>query len=175
MLCQICKVDKASVKITQVIDDKKIELNLCKSCAEKKGIDNPMTGLPQFVGNFMAELFGKEILQRSAKRSGIRCHHCGTSWENFKNTGLFGCDICYQVFEDDLKVILRRIHGSNQHIGSRPNSQRTRLDEAELERMKADLRKAIEQENFELAAELRDLVRNAERQFNKSDNDGILR
>jgi len=92
-----------------------------------------------------------------------------------KKTGLFGCDICYQVFSKDLNVILRRIHGSNQHIGNRPKSQRYVIDDFELKKIKLELQAAIENEDFELAAELRDMVRDTQSELNKKVDDGILR
>ena len=175
MLCQLCKVNNAAVKITQVINNKKIEINFCRSCAEKKGVDNPLGTLPQIFGNFVAELLGQETLHRKDKSSHVKCNGCGLTWEHFQKTGLFGCDICYLVFEDDLKVILRRIHGSNQHIGNRPNSKKNRIDEPELEKIKMELQAAIKNEDFELAAELRDIIRDAQREIDKKSHDGILR
>jgi len=177
MQCQICKNNPAGIKIAHVINDKKIEMNLCKSCAEKKGLNNPMTSLPQFFGNFIAELLGEEIFQRTQiTSSGKRCSGCGSTWDDFQATGMLGCDICYQVFREDLNGMLRRLHGSNQHIGSRPGSKRKTVDLDDVIVIKEDLKKAIENENFELAAKLRDMVRDAERQIStRHENDGILR
>lgn len=175
MLCQLCKIKTANVKISHVINSKKIEVNLCESCAEKKGVNSPMATLPQIFGNFITELLGNEILKRTGDEIDIKCEECGSTWESFQTTGLFGCDICYRTFEDDLDVILRRIHGSNQHIGSRPKSHRVNIDESELAKIKLELQSAIQRENFELAAELRDIVRDAQREIDKRENDGILR
>ncbi|MFQ5649635.1 MAG: UvrB/UvrC motif-containing protein [bacterium] len=174
MVCQFCRENPATIKIAHVVNEKKIEINLCTGCAERKGIANPMASLPQIFENFIAELVGKEILQRSTHAEGLQCARCGSTWDDFQKTGLFGCDICYQTFEQDLNIVLRRIHGSNQHIGSRPKSQRHKISEAEMRRIKVELQEAIESENFELAAELRDLVRDAQRELD-TENDGIIR
>ncbi|RMF70286.1 MAG: hypothetical protein D6743_00535 [Calditrichaeota bacterium] len=175
MLCQICKEKPAVIKISHVVNDKKVEMSLCKSCAEKKGLDNPMMTLPQIFGNVIAEIFGEDLLETEGEDSGEKCPGCGTSWEAFQQSGLLGCDICYQTFQDDLNIILRRIHGSNKHIGSRPKSQRHKVDASELARLNLELKAAIENEDFELAAELRDMVRDAQREMDRLGDDGILR
>lgn len=175
MLCQLCNLNSASVTISYVVNDKKISMNLCKECAEDKGLDNPMTTLPQMFGNFITELLGKDSLKRQSRDQNLQCSACGLTWDSFEETGLFGCDICYQVFSKDLNVILRRIHGSNQHIGNRPKSQRYKIDNAELQRIKMELETAIKNEDFELAAELRDMVRDAETHLDKKEEDGMLR
>ncbi|MFQ6113254.1 MAG: UvrB/UvrC motif-containing protein [bacterium] len=175
MLCQICNVNTAEVRLTQIINSKKIEINLCRKCAEEKGIDNPLAALPQIFGNFLMGLLHEDVIKRKKVKSTAKCHACGLTWDDFQNTGLFGCDICYQSFQEDLKVILRRIHGSNQHIGSRPKAHRHVIDESELKRLRSELQKAIEKENFERAAELRDMVRDAQRELDRKANDGILR
>lgn len=175
MVCQVCKIRPAEVKLTQVINDKKIEIKLCKKCAEEKGIDNPLAALPQIFGNFILGLLGEDIYKSTKESSKIKCHQCGSTWDDFQRTGLLGCDICYQTFQNELNVILRRIHGSNQHIGSRPKAHRYYMSEAELEKAKLELQAAIKNENFERAAELRDMIRDAQREIDKKEKDGILR
>jgi len=175
MLCQVCHTNPAGIKIAHVIDEKKVEINLCKSCAEKKGLSNPMMTIPQLFGNFVSELLGEEILERSESAESVACTGCGLTWEDFQKTGLLGCDICYQMFQGDLGRVLRQIHGSNQHIGSRPRSQRSNVDVSELEIIKRELKAAIKNEDFELAAELRDMIHDAERHNDGQEGDGILR
>ncbi|NIR50477.1 hypothetical protein GWO43_18380 [candidate division KSB1 bacterium] len=138
-------------------------------------MNNPFVNLPQLFGNFISELIGQDVIKKSEEDFETECPGCGSTWDYFNKTGLFGCDICYQRYADDLDVVLRRIHGSNKHIGSRPKSHRFVINESELEGMKADLRKAIKGENFERAAELRDIIRDAQREINKGKDDGILR
>lgn len=175
MLCQLCEENLATIKIAHVINQKKIEINLCHSCAEAKGVDNPMVTLPQIFGNFISELLGADTFKMGVERPGKKCDACGCTWDSFQKTGMFGCDICYQTFAHDLDFILTRIHGSNKHIGNRPKSQRRTVAAAELERIKHDLQKAILDENFELAAELRDVLKDASVAPENSANDGILR
>jgi protein arginine kinase activator len=175
MLCQICNVNTAEIKLTQIINSKKFEINLCKKCAEEKGVDNPLLPLPQIFGNFLMDLLDEDVIKRKKVRNKITCRGCGLTWDDFQRSGLFGCDVCYETFQEDLKVILRRIHGSNQHIGSRPKTHRHVINEAELKRIRLELQSAIKNENFERAAQLRDMVRDAQREIDNKKNDGILR
>ncbi len=174
MLCQFCKKNAATIKISNVLNYKKIEINLCSKCAEEKGVNNPMGALPHVFENFIAELVGKEFFRRTERPVEKKCKACGLSWESFEETGLLGCDICYQTFQDHLDIVLCRIHGSNHHIGSRPKSKRQRISEAELGRIKGELDDAIKSEDFERAAELRDIVRDAQRELDR-ENDGMIR
>jgi len=175
MLCQLCKQKSATIKISHVINNKTIEVSLCKDCAEEKGVENPLVALPQIFGNFIAELFGKELFAGKNIEDDKECDACGLTWEDFQEKGLFGCDICYQAFQSELDLIIKKIHGSTKHIGNRPKSLRRKLDKEELERMKVELKEAIISENFELAAELRDVIRDAQREFNTIEDDKILR
>lgn len=175
MLCQVCKTQPATVKITHTINEKKMEFSLCQACAEEKGMSNPLTSVPEVLNHFLFELLGNELLEHKPASESATCSGCGLNWDDFQKTGLLGCEICFQVFAEELNVILRRIHGSNQHIGRRPNSRRSKVDKAELQKIKLELEAAIENENFELAAELRDLIRDSQEVSDVADDDGILR
>ncbi len=172
MLCQICHKNPAEIKISHAVNEKKIQIQLCRHCAEERGLDS---GLPQLLGSFVSLLLGEDFIKEKRDRLEKKCPHCGLSWDDFRETGLLGCDICYQTFESDLNAILRRIHGSNQHIGSRPRAFRHTVDEADLESMRNELQQAVAEERFERAAELRDLIRDAERELIRRSHDGILR
>ncbi len=175
MLCQICHVKTADIKIAHVVNTKKIEINLCKGCAEQKGLDNPLSSIPQIFGNFITQLFGQDALKIQTDNESKRCSGCGLTWSHFQKTGLFGCDACYRTYADELGPILRKLHGSNQHVGSCPKSYRPVVDDSEIEQFQVQLHEAIKRENFERAAELRDKIRDARRKIDKPENDGILR
>jgi len=178
MLCQLCKNNEATIKISYMLANNKNEMNLCRECAEDKGIDNPFTSLPKIFENFIVEILSQEpidAVNADDEEDHAKCSGCGTTWNSFQKTGLLGCEICYQVFKEELNILLRRIHGSNKHIGSRPRSQRSNIAVSELKRIQMELQEAINSENFELAAQLRDLIRDAQGELQKNENDGILR
>jgi protein arginine kinase activator len=92
------------------------------------------------------------------------CPACGYTLADFEQTGIFGCDVCYSTFHEDISALLRRIHGSSQHIGSRPKSKRVILPESDLHKLREELASAIQNEQFETAAKLRDMIRDIERE-----------
>jgi len=98
--------------------------------------------------------------------SGPVCKGCGLRFSEFERNGLLGCPKCYTNFTENLKLMLQKIHGSHKHIGSRPVNLRKRFQSQDLEKLKMQLRTAIDGEAFEKAAELRDLIKDLERQLN---------
>ena len=97
----------------------------------------------------------------------LRCNSCNTTWQGFQKNGLFGCQNCYSAFNERLKVLLRRIHGSNKHIGNRPSNYRIVIEESDLKKLKDELEIAIKKEKYEHAAELRDRIRDLEANLNR--------
>ena len=103
------------------------------------------------------------------------------TWEAFQQNGLLGCSECYDHFKDVLPPLLRSLHGHTEHIGKKPaadaSAQKgaaTTIDvepaaESELERLKSAMKQAVETENFEEAARLRDAIKALEA---KEKNDG---
>lgn len=170
MLCQICKKRPVAISYTQVINQKKTQLSICVKCAEEKGITNPLAGLPEVFSKIVANILGEqaleEIEERSERKGGRRCPGCNISLDAFEKTGLLGCDQCYETFAKELAILLRRIHGSSKHIGSRPRPRRVVSAERDLVKLRKELAEAIGKEKFERAAELRDLIRDAEREAN---------
>jgi protein arginine kinase activator len=171
MLCQICKKRPVAISYTQVINHKKTQLSICLKCAEEKGVTNPLAGLPEMFGKILANIFAEqqieEMEEKATYQHSTRCPECKTSLAEFEKTGLLGCAQCYQTFGKELAILLRRIHGSSKHIGSRPRPRRVFTAEKDVGRLRRELEKAINKEHFERAAELRDLLRDAEREKNR--------
>ncbi|MGH7658753.1 MAG: UvrB/UvrC motif-containing protein, partial [Gemmatimonadales bacterium] len=93
----------------------------------------------------------------------VRCDGCGATLEDFRDTGRLGCPECYRTFSGPLGDLLRRLHGATRHVGERyraPGSAEPTNGSPGLEReLRERLRVAVESENFELAAQLRDQLR----------------
>jgi protein arginine kinase activator len=138
-------------------------------------VDESLSDLPKVYGNLVMQLLGHDHNSTDETKKDLRCTSCGLSWDAFQKTGLLGCEVCYKTFGEDLNRILRKIHGSTKHIGDRPSSMRSVVDAGELKRVRNELDEAIANEDFELAAQLRDLIRDAERGLHEMSNDGILR
>jgi protein arginine kinase activator len=92
---------------------------------------------------------------------GLRCSSCGSTLKDFRDSGRLGCGECYVAFDGHLRDLLRRLHGSSQHVGERyavPGGD-TGDPRAQLLDLKDQLRRAVDSENFEAAANLRDRIR----------------
>ncbi len=165
MLCDNCKERDAIINLTQVEHDSKVTLHLCEQCAQLKGVETGGTVLKTPLGGFLTAL-GKGSGAGAlvpASGDGLRCTACGSTLRDFRDSGRLGCDQCYVAFDPHLRDLLRRLHGSSQHVGERyelPGAAAAGSDpRSRLLDLKAQLRRAVEGENFELAAELRDRIR----------------
>ncbi|HLS48163.1 MAG TPA: UvrB/UvrC motif-containing protein [Gemmatimonadales bacterium] len=164
MTCDQCHEREAVVHLTQIVDADVTTLHLCERCAAERGVEPPTVGKSP-LGSFLAAM-GKEL--EGAALPGTptdeSCTRCGATLRDFRETGRLGCPDCWRVFETQLRELVRRLHGSTFHVGERyaaPGVARPD-PESELGALREQLRVAIETENFELAAELRDRLRVAE-------------
>lgn len=93
----------------------------------------------------------------------VVCPRCGLQYSSFKETGRLGCGECYQAFQSQLKPLLRRIHGDTRHRGKAPvrgGAGGTAL--RAVQRLHDELQRAVEREEFERAAQIRDDIRRLE-------------
>lgn len=163
MLCQDCNKEESTVNLTQIVNNKKIILNLCKSCAEKRGFHSPFENIPFPLADFVTGMMGITKPKGSTKGgktvSEIKCPSCGLSFEDLGKVGRFGCGKCYSTFEKELSSLLRKIHGSIEHRGKFPVGATDKMHEVRKERkLRDELKRAIEKEDFEQAAVLRDKI-----------------
>jgi len=166
MLCDICNKNQATVHLTEIIDEQMNELHLCEDCARAKssqmesqfGLSDLLAGMAEFE----QPLQEKEV-------AALKCANCGLSYSDFKKIGRLGCGDCYLNFKKYLTPLLKKIHGSGQHLGKSPQkgSQVSVNKKADLQELRLQLQKAIEGEAFEEAARLRDQIRQAERDQEK--------
>ena len=161
MLCDNCKERDAVINLTQVEHDSKVTLHLCEQCAQQKGVETGGAVVKTPLGKFLTAL-GTGGALVPAPADGVRCPACGSTLRDFRDSGRLGCEQCYIAFEGHLRDLLRRLHGSSQHVGERyamPGAGDAADPRSALLELKAQLRRAVEGENFELAAELRDRIR----------------
>ncbi len=158
MVCDICQKSPATVHLTEIINDKVVEMHICQRCAQDKAVEfQEGFNIPGFLSN-MAE--GAP----SARERLLRCNNCGLSYVEFKKSGRLGCGNCYTVFKDQLVPLLKNIHRSTRYHGKPPaHSQADAITpEMRLKELKVKLARAIESENYEEAAGLRDAIKQIE-------------
>ncbi len=104
--------------------------------------------------------FPVEYSLQAARETALTCDACGLTYDEFLRTGKLGCTRCYQVFSEQLKPLLLRVHGRNQHAGRvPPGREKERELEQCLSGLRAQMDKAVNDENFEQAAVLRDEIK----------------
>jgi protein arginine kinase activator len=162
MKCQYCS-QPATVHLTNVEPSGvRRELHLCEACAEKKNVINKQE---LNLSSILQTLIGAHVGARSDELSRLACPVCGIRYMEFRAEGRLGCPHDYEVFRIGLEPLLQRIHrgGANHHIGKRPRRRpRSPNWHRELLDLRRQLKEAVEQEAFERAAALRDLIRQKE-------------
>ena len=161
MLCQECGKTEAGVHLTQIVNNKKVVLNLCRECAERRGMTgNPLMQVPFPLAEILSSMMGEGIEKKKGRGAEAKCPGCGFTFSEFSKVGRFGCGQCYEAFRSQVADLLRRIHGSTRHIG-RQLSQKMEIDSIVIEekRLEDELKKAIASEDFERAARIRDRIK----------------
>lgn len=180
MLCEKCKKNEASVFYEENINGKRKSLTLCESCAEKmkeKGeLQSPASIFGDFYDPFSElhdHLFGGLFTLPSAtvKKIEKKCPKCGTTYSEIAKQGKVGCAECYTAFSEELSRLIQNIHGTTKHTGSVPAREREKSERNEkIRTLKKELSQAVELEEYERAAQLRDEIRSMENE-NKGTED----
>jgi protein arginine kinase activator len=162
--CDACGQAGAIVHLTQVVNNETTTSHLCERCAAEKGIQTtpPPSKLP--LADFLAKMGGEDAGDRDPLEDDQTCPFCQLSTKDFREVGRLGCPQCYPTFETYLRGLLRKIHGGTQHVGKvyLPPDPSVSERAKQLEGLRRKLARAIETEDFERAAELRDQIRTLE-------------
>jgi protein arginine kinase activator len=165
--CDRCGNNEAAIHFTQIQNSETTTRHLCESCAAELGLDpGGSVGGPATapLADFLGQL-GKAIAGESTWAAGA-CPGCGLTLADFKRTGRLGCARCWSAFEPSLKGLLRKLHGGTQHVGKvylPPDP--TEMDRtARAVSLRRSLQRAVDEEDFERAAALRDQIRRLEAQ-----------
>ena len=157
MLCSICKEKPATVHLTQIVGDKMQKLDLCEECAKAKGVNDP-AGFA--LADLMLGLGAAQEIEQAGGGAELKCPRCGFSQADFKKSGRLGCPECYKTFAEGLEGLLKSMHKGVRHEGKVPEALRENREQSDrLKVLQRKLAKAIEQENFEEAAQLRDQIK----------------
>ncbi len=157
--CQICG-KPATVHLTDIVNGKKTEVHLCQHCAEQQQVMHQQEiNLPALLQS----LIGQHVGPQTGELARLKCPACGIKYMEFRAQGRLGCPHDYTVFRQALEPLLQRIHRSVRHVGKAPHSNADlRERHAEFVTLRRQLQRAIERENFEEAARIRDLLRQKE-------------
>lgn len=177
MLCDYCKKREVSVRYTQVINGIKREMHLCEDCSRKLGIQANNFSMPidftSFLGDFV-ENYMDALSPLLQEKKTLVCDKCNRSYEDFMESGKFGCDHCYEVFEKQISPLLKRLQGDNQYSGKVIQSQKKNTvspkeqeksegNEEKIRTLKLKIKECIRLEKYEEAAKIRDEIKDLEK------------
>lgn len=160
----------ANVHITKIANGSKYEYNVCENCAKERGdlgfsgqvdfsspstFQNILSGIMDYIGT----------ANQTQKASDISCSKCGTTYTEFKQKGLVGCSACYESFNSTLLPVIKRVQGSIEHTGKIPRKAGEKIiKKRRLLELQEELRKSIAAEEYEHAAEIRDLIKQIQKE-----------
>ena len=162
MVCDNCGSTDAVVHLTQIVNNQMSTHRLCEKCAAEKGLESTPEPVNFPLTDFLAQM-GKDTIS-DTEPGDTKCSFCGLTFAEFRETGRLGCPHCYETYQSHLQKLLRRVHGSTQHVGKvylPPDPSASEL-ERRLDGLRRKLHRAVESEDFERAAELRDEIRSLE-------------
>lgn len=159
MKCDLCEKN-AVVFLTQIVEGQMKKICLCDHCAKNHGVTDP-------TGFGLADLVLGGGLMRAAEE-GVKgrvkeCPNCGFTLEDLKRVRRMGCSECYRVFRDEIELVVKGMHKGGVHVGKVPTGLvEKQVRHQRIEELKGALAQAVEVENYEKAALLRDEIRQLE-------------
>jgi protein arginine kinase activator len=164
--CERCH-KPATVHMTEISGGKPHDVHLCDACAQEAGyVQQTHIPINELLSQFL------KTHAQVADTPTTRCPDCGMSWQEFKDTGLLGGPKDYELFLNQLGGVIERAqNGATHHTGkavpsgpraAAPADDAVKLRQAELNRLRKELSRAVEAESYERAAQLRDQIKSLE-------------
>jgi protein arginine kinase activator len=162
MQCDKCGKSEAIIHLTKIEDNEMNTFHLCESCAASEGLETSGSTSAAPLTDFLAQM-GKSVAAETVATAG-ECPSCGLTLNDFKRTGRLGCASCYSQLDHHLRGLLRRLHGGTQHVGKvvAPADSAQSDQMARITSLRRSLQLAVDSEDFERAAALRDQIRRLE-------------
>ena len=158
MLCQNCGKYEATTHVKRIVNGESAEAHLCSDCAKALGYNDVFGGFGNTFGDLLGSFFGEPQVSAISSRTN-RCEKSANTFNDIVNSGKIGCADCYTTFYDKLLPSLQRIHGKTRHEGKNPTIIKAEVTNVNpIEDLEEQLRIAIDEQNFEKAAQLRDKI-----------------
>lgn len=179
MKCDICKEKEATIHIQEIISNNIKTIHICENCAKMYGFKSDIMDMGFNLFNLFSQMNNNEtgknekndknkplpeehVEQQNIilEENKLKCPQCSTTYDELLETGKFGCGYCYLAFKEQIKPIIRRIHGTIYHKGKVPEKYKKQIKIAnDLRGLNNRLKSAVKKENYEQAAELRDKIK----------------
>jgi len=182
MQCENCGQRPATIHQTIVMNGQKQESHLCEVCARDQGqlgsaqpnFSFPNLSIQQLLSSFLGHepFAGTPVMPKTPEP---RCANCGMAYSEFAEGGRLGCAQCYEYLEPHLVPLIKRIHGTTAHGGKAPKRTGGIVrKKRELAAMRQQLQSAIQNENYEEAARVRDAIKALEGQIQAGGEGGVV-
>ena len=156
MKCENCHEREATVHYTEIDGVQKREIHLCEECYREKLM--PVQKVVD-VGDLLKTLLQGTIKEQSPASKAI-CPVCGISLAEFRAAGRLGCPNDYRVFKEAIHPLIEKLQHGARHVGRVPSRAGAKLErENKLLRLRRALERAVQREEYEKAAGLRDQIR----------------
>lgn len=168
--CQLCASTNGTIHLTRLDGDgARTELHLCRACATR--LEFTPEQPPDIEGIAAAIATAQQSSSETSSDSsaatatvsvtpGAACPNCGLEFTAYVQSNLFGCPECYQAFAQQVDELARAYHGTTAHAGRLPRpagGDATRAQRAAARQaLELALNEAVQREQFERAAQLRD-------------------
>jgi protein arginine kinase activator len=172
MLCENCKKNTATVHLTEITEGQRTELHLCEICASEQGVVvKSQIPINELLSSLLASQPSEEPFADFDEKS-LVCPNCGFSLEQFHKEAVMGCPNDYEVFEKALLPLIKKAHdGKTLHCGKIPSkTPRDTKKQIELSQLNRMLQTAVQAEDYEKAAELRDKIKRLKDKKNSVSN-----
>jgi protein arginine kinase activator len=165
MQCQICNKNDATIHLTEIVDGMRTEMHICEQCAVEQDIAvKSHIPINELLSNLLAVQPSDDELASPSERE-LVCPDCGFTLAQFRKEGVLGCPRDYEIFEKTLLALIEKAHdGKTTHCGKIPlKTPGNTKKQMELLSLRQQLDAAVQSEDYELAAELRDRIKQSEK------------
>lgn len=168
MKCEVCKKNSAKIHITQIKDNKKYTIHICHDCSHEIGVSGPAINTSFSIEQFLSGEAVSSAESKTEQHVQQVCPSCGLSFNAFKEGGRLGCAFCYDTFINELRPLLQKIHKEVRYQGKIPGQGDLQLTlKRHISDLRLQLKEAVNQEQYETAADLRDKIRRMEGDLNE--------
>ena len=169
MICQMCGLREGTVHLLELNNGQQKSIWLCSVCAAGRA-EISLADLMQGTDGDEIEMADEStglagywrLIQEPTEsvKSLLPCPACGYEIKMFQTNNRLGCPSCYVHFKSQILPILTRYHRHASHLGKVPSQAGGAASQhGKITRLRVALEKAIQGENYEEAARLRDLMR----------------
>ena len=170
-LCDRCKKQIATVYYKKTVNGQQTQRHLCAACANQEGLAaEPWADL--WASDPFEPLLSQFFLPKATQDQG-RCPTCHTTAQQIRRQGRFGCADCYTAFASRLDLSpfshpqgYRGTLAPQEDEPTQTQPQEPQPQEPQkpdLAQLKKQLSQAVEAEEYEKAAALRDRIRELEK------------